>query len=291
MKRVKIIIYAAVIMVALLACEVAGISVDFGGGGSDSGSASTGASVEAGIDSPASGANLPMGEIDISYHASSSDGVAAVELSINGEVVNSVATPGSEQKVVALEFTWKPDVSGSHTIRVRAQNNAGMWSDYSAATVNITGGQQQEEVVQVPAEPKEPEATKTPEPTEEPDEITLFDIKHDKDKFYYGNNTCGSHEITISVRVTKPEDVYQVVLFTRFADRESAGFTKWDSGHAMSKKSDDLYSITLTSTNIANYNTFEFTVMRYQLVVQDKDGNRDVRTEVFEDILMEVCTS
>jgi hypothetical protein len=289
MKRIRIIIYAAVILIALSACEFAGITIDFGGG-SDSGGASAGTTVEAGIDSPASGASLPMGEIDISYHASSSDGVAAVELSINGEVVNSVATPGSEQKVVALEYTWKPEVSGSHTIRVRAQNNAGSWSDYSAATVSVTGGQQ-EEVVQVPAEPKEPEATKTPKPTATPDKITLFDIKHDKDTFYYGNNTCGSHEITISARVTNPDDVFQVVIFTRFADRESAGFTKWDSGHAMSKKSDDLYSITLTSTKITNYNAYEFAVMRYQLVVQDKDGNRDVRTEVLEDILLEVCTS
>ena len=32
--------------------------------------------------------------------------------------------------------------------------------------------------------------------------MTIFDIKHDKDKFYYGGGTCGSKEITISADKT-----------------------------------------------------------------------------------------
>lgn len=290
MKRIKVLIYIVIVLTLVSACEFAGISIDFGGGGSDTSSQTT--TLEAGIDSPANGASLPMAPVEIAYHASSSDGVAAVELSINGEVVSSIATPGSEQKVAALEYTWQPVVSGSHTIRVRTQNNTGAWSDYSAATVSIEGGHAAVEIVEGESEkPKEPEAIKTPEATATPDGITLFDMEHDKDKFYYGNNGCGSHEVTISARVTNPDDVYQLVLFTRFADKESAGYTKWDSGHAMSKKGDDLYSITLTSTKITNYNAYEFAVMRYQIVVQDKDGNRDVRTEVLEDIHLEVCTN
>lgn len=283
MKRVLTLVYILVVLSVLMACEFAGVSIDFGGGEDSTESQSV--TLEAAVDSPTDGASLPMESVNIAYHASSSDGVAAVELSINGEVVSSIATPGSEQKVAAMEYTWQPTVSGSHTIRVRAQSNAGTWSSYSAVTVNIEEEEVVEEVVQ------EPEPTETPEPTATPEGITLFDIKHDKDIFYYGNNTCGSHELTISARVTDPDDVFQVVLFISFIDLESSGYTKWDSGHAMSKKDDDLYSITLTSTKITNYNAFEFAVMKYQIVVEDKDGNRDVRTDPMTDITLEVCTS
>jgi hypothetical protein len=249
-----------------------------------------------GIDSPANGTTFPMGSVNIAYHASSSDGVAAIELSIDGSVVSSMASPGSNQQVMALQYTWQPTTSGSHTIRVRAQNTKNAWSDYAAATVTIESAQAAEPTKEPTKEPTQApqatlEPTNAPEATATAEGITLVDIKHDKDKFYYGNNSCGSHEITISTRVTDPEDVYQVVIFTRFADLESSAYTKWDSGHAMSKKSKDTYSITMTSTKIKNYNAYEFAIMRYQIVVEDKDGNRDVRSDVLQDIRLEVCTS
>jgi hypothetical protein len=289
MKRIRILAYILIILSVSLACEFAGVTIDFGG--SESSSEPAAAPIEAGIDSPANGASLPMGAVDISYHASSTDGVSAVELSINGEVVSSIATPGSDQKVVALKYTWQPTLSGSHTIRVRAQNTAGAWSDYSAATVSILAAQNPQAAEPATAEPaaEEPKPTKTPEPTSTPEGVNFFDIKHDKSKVYYGGNSCGSHEITISTRVTNPDDVYVVVLFIRFADKESAAYTKWDSGRAMSKKDDDLYSVTLTAEKIPNYNAYEFAVLRYQMVAQDKDGNSIARTEVMEDLNLEVC--
>lgn len=286
MRRMKYLIYIVLILSIVLGCEFAGISIDFGGGDSSSGAASESIALEAGVDSPANGANLPMAPVEIAYHASSSNGVAAVELSINGEVVSSIATPGSDQKLVALKYTWQPTVSGSHTIRVRAQSTAGGWSDYSAATVNVEGGQK-EEAPQVEKEEEKP--TKKPEPTDTPEGVEFFDIKHDKDKIYYGNNACGSHELTISTRVTNPDDVYVVVLFIRFADKESAGYTKWDSGRAMSNKGGDLYSVTLTGEKLPNYNAYEFAVLRYQIVAQDKAGNSIARTEVMEDLNLEFC--
>ena len=287
MKRMKYLVYILLILTIVSGCEFAGVSIDFGGGDSDSGSgASEAFTLEAGIDSPVAGATLPMGPVEISYHASSSDGVAAVELSINGEVASSIATPGSEQKVVAMKYTWQPTVSGSHTIRVRAQSAAGGWSDYYAATVNIQGEQPQQQPQQ---EVEKEEPTKTPEPTATPDEISLFDIKHDKDKFYYGSNACGSHEMTISTRATKAEDIFQILLCLGFDDKESAGYTKLDKCFSLAKKGDDLYSITLTSEKIPEYNKFEFMVMKYQLIVVDVDDNTKIRTEVMRDIDLDFC--
>ncbi|BBB47089.1 hypothetical protein Pelsub_P0316 [Pelolinea submarina] len=273
----------------LISCDFGGFTVDFGNG--DSSSQAAAVPVEAGIDSPANGSTLAMGSVDISYHASSTEGVSAVELSIDGNVVSSIATPGSDQKVVALKYTWQPTQSGSHTIGVRAQNTAGTWSDYVTTMVSIAAAEEPQAAEPQAAVENTPEPTITPkvEATATPDVLTIFDIKHDKTKFYYGSNKCGSHELTISARVTQPEDVYALILFIRFADKESAAFTKWDSGRAMSKKSGDLYSVTLTSTKVTNYNAYEFAVMRYQIVAQDKAGNSIARTEVMEDLNIEVC--
>ena len=119
--------------------------------------------------------------------------------------------------------------------------------------------------------------------------MTIYDVKYDKDKFFYGGGGCGSREITISAKVTKPEDVFSVVLFIRFYDTEDGGTSKWDGGHAMSKKSDGTYSITLASSNITNYNLYDFAVMNYQMVATDKNRNNLARTEVFKNIALNVC--
>jgi hypothetical protein len=289
MKRMKLLAILSMVMLVLISCDFGGFTVDFGNG--DSSSPAAAVPVEAGIDSPANGSTLAMGSVDISYHASSTEGVSAVELSIDGNVVSSIATPGSDQKVVALKYTWQPTQSGSHTIGVRAQNTAGAWSDYFTAMISIEAAEEPQAAEPQAVVEDTPEPTITPkvEATATPDVLTIFDIKHDKTKFYYGSNKCGSHELTISARVTQPEDVYALILFIRFADKESAAFTKWDSGRAMSKKSDDLYSVTLTSTKVTNYNAYEFAVMRYQIVAQDKAGNSIARTEVMEDLNIEVC--
>jgi hypothetical protein len=140
MKRIKIIVSALILLLIIIACDIGNVSIDLGSSG-ESGQPQA-QPVEAGIDSPSNGSTLPMGPIEIAYHATSTEGVSAIELSINGEVVNSFASPDSDQKVIALKYTWQPSVPGSHTIRVRAQNSAGAWSNFSDATVNIEGSQQ-----------------------------------------------------------------------------------------------------------------------------------------------------
>ena len=80
--------------------------------------------------------------------------------------------------------------------------------------------------------------------------MTIYDVKYELDRFYYGDASCGSREITISAKVARPEEVFSVVLFNRFFDNEGGSTSKWDAGHAMSKKSDGTYSITLASNKL-----------------------------------------
>lgn len=281
MKSIKIIVGVLILLLVIIACDIGNLSIDLGSGGG--GSQPQAGYVETGIDSPSNGATLPMDSIEISYHATSTEGVSAIELSVNGEVVSSIASPDSSQKVVALKYSWQPGVSGSHTIRVRAQNSAGAWSDFSAVTVNIEGGQQVQQQQDSPSEPDDPSPTATPE------EMTIYNIEHNLDKFYYGGGTCGSREITISADVTHADDAYAAILFIRFWDNEGEGLTKWDTGRALVRKADEHFSITMFSEDIPNYNAYEFAVMYYQIVMQDKPGNHLARTEVFKKLLIERC--
>lgn len=296
MKRAAFIFGVLFLVFTVLACDFAGITIDLGGNDNDSIKEPTAsqpqtAPVEAGIVAPSSGAVLQMGPVDIAYHASSLEGVSVVELSIDGAVVSSISSPDASQKVVALRYIWNPPASGSHILQVRAQNKAGAWSDFATAAVTIQGAQPptEQQQQQAPQATSTPEPTRTPGPTATPDKVTIYDVKHDKDKFFYGGGGCGSREITISAKVTLPEKVFSMVLFNRFFDNESGGTSKWDAGHAMSKKSDGSYSITLASNKITNYNMYEFAVMNYQIVATDKNRNNLTRTEVFKDIQLNVC--
>lgn len=288
------------LLIILLACEFAGFNIDLfgnGGGGGDSGgsSGSSGAAVEAGVDSPGNNATVPMGPVEVAYHASSADGIAMVELSIDGAVVSSIPAPTSNEKVMALKYAWTPANAGSHTIRVRAQSNGGDWSDYYGVMVTVQASQPAPQAQQPPAQvqPQQPQPqpqapTNTPEPTPTPKDMQVYDVKFDKEIFYYGGGGC-NREITVSAKVTQPEKAYAVILFTRFWDKEGGGLSKWDSGRAMSRKSEGEYSVTLFSEKIPNYNQFEFSIMYVQIKVQDKSGNILAGTDVIKEVTLQVC--
>jgi len=285
-KKVSYIVFLFLLFI-VLACDIGPVSIDLGIGGE--GSKSSSGQIDVGVDSPSNGATLPLRPVDISYHATSTEGLSAVELSINGGVVNTFANPDSTQKVIALSYSWQPSTGGRHTIRVRAMDSKGVWSDYSASTLNIEADQQPAKQENSEPATAAEKATDTPSPTATPDEMTIFNIKHDLDKFYYSGSSCGSREVTISADITHPDEAFAAILFIRFWDKEGGGLSNWDSGRAMGRKTDEHFSATLASNKIPNYNAFEFAVMYYQIVVQDKAGNRIARSEVIKELLLERC--
>lgn len=281
MKRMPILLTISTILLLILAC-----TINFGG------EAAAGADelpLEAVVDSPLEGNSLPEGSIQIKYHATAPDGIAAVELSINGEVVSNVASPEATQTIVALQYTWNPTLSGNHVIRVRAQGANGSWSGYGMVSVNIVG----EEPPAEEQQEQEPESEPEEEVPAEPEELAIINVQHDVNKFYYLNGTCGPKKITFTAEVNKPDEEYLLLIFTRFEDLEGGGLTKWDASHSMSKipSSEGKFTITLESEKLQNYNTFEIMLMHFQLVVQDKPGgSRIAATEVFKtEVRLERC--
>ena len=172
MKRAALIFGVLFLVLTVLACDFAGINVDLGGGADEPPASQPQiAPVEAGIDAPSSGTVLQMGPVDIAYHASSLEGVSVVELSIDGAVVSSIASPDSSTKVVALRYTWNPPSAGSHTLQVRAQNKSGAWSNLVTSAITIQGAQptrcsQQQQAPQAPTPLNQPKnLNQPPRPT------------------------------------------------------------------------------------------------------------------------------
>jgi hypothetical protein len=235
--------------------------------------------VNVGIESPASGDSFPLGPVTIVYSASSSDGIAEVELSVDDAVVMRVDE--INQSISVSEFTWTPDAPGAYTIRVRARSGENVWSDYEQITITIEQGPEPTATVAVP--------TVTPEPVATPDPFRIFDVKADRFTFYYGDDDCGPNEVTITAKVSDPGQVQGLVLFTRFADQESFETTNWDSGRSMSKFSDDTYRITLKASDLPNYNKYEFATLFYQIVATRSGGGEAGRTTIFKNVHLEIC--
>jgi len=284
-KRWKIFGLMLVLFLLLPACN---ITI---GSGTSSGDGNVALGVV--IDSPAQGAQFNMEPITIQYKATAPAGVAVVELTIDGYAINTYNTPDPSQQVVALQYSWTPTMAGSHIIRVRAQDSKGNWSSYTDVMVSVAEQQDQQPAAQDQA-PQQAQPTNTTAPVVAPATATpstpyVYNVDHDVNKFYYKNDTCGATRITISLQVSQPDKVWSVVIFTRFLDKEGEGQTKWDSGHAMSPKGDGVYSITLDSSKITNFDTYDFAVFRYQFVATDKDRNEVARSEVFEDVEYSIC--
>jgi hypothetical protein len=276
-RSVKIIAGAALLLF-LSACALVG--------GTQSGS---GNEFHVGIDSPSSGETLLMGPTEIVYFGSSSVGISRVELSINNEVVQSVSS-GDTQNISVLKYVWTPSEPGNFFIRVRAQNKRGVWSAIEEVSVNVVKAMIPTLEPAVTAEPtnaNQPAATNSPVTTPAP--AIIYDVNTDIFTFYYGDNSCGPNEITITARVNRPDDVKGLILFTRFADQESFETTGWDSGQAMTRKSDDTFKITLKANELDNYNKYEFATLFYQIVATNAGNNNIDRTVVFKDAHLEIC--
>lgn len=244
------------------------------------------------MDAPAQGSQAALGPMDIHYTATAPEGVAVVELNIDGYVVNSYTSPDPTQNTVALAYTWTPQMTGSHIIRVRVQDSKGTWSDYTDVMLTVTDAQSSaEDQSSQPAEQQsQPQPTETPVPTATPSAPYIYAVTHNVDKFYYKNSTCGPTKITISLKVSDPNKVWSVVIFSRFMDKEGEGQSKWDTGHAMAPQGNDgEYSITLDSSKLTNFDTYDYAVFRYQFVATDKNRNEVTRTDVYEDIEYSIC--
>jgi len=96
---------------------------------------------QAWIDAPLDGASLPLAPLEVVAHAAASDGVALVELSVDGAALSSAPPDDTAAALVSVRRAWQPEGPGNYTLRVRAQANGGAWSEAAQAVVTILGAE------------------------------------------------------------------------------------------------------------------------------------------------------
>jgi hypothetical protein len=281
----KVTLNVCSVLIALLLAGCGGVTVSLGGSGQAANQQTY--PLQAIIDTPVSGSTLAMGPVDIGYHATAQEGVAAVELSVDGTVISNLVTPDSKQPLVALKYTWQPAGGGTHTLRVRAQSSKGSWSNYAETTVNIQAPVQQQQQQQ--QNQQQQQQQQNPLPTNTPEEVQITSVNKTTNKFYWGLNSCGPVKMTLNIQVSNASSVFQVVVFNRMWSREGEGSGGWDGGYAMKPIGNGEYTFTYTETNARNPKGFDRAEFHYQFVVKGKGNVELSRSEVYKDILFDRC--
>ncbi len=108
--------------------------------------------------------------IDIVSHSTDPLNIAQVELSVNGQIVQTTPNSDAAQTLVVTRQQWSPPGPGNYTLTVRAQNSAGVWGDYAQAVVTIqdADAQPQPSPVASPLPVTIPSATSVTQPTAPP---------------------------------------------------------------------------------------------------------------------------
>lgn len=287
MKKVSLAIILILVMNIAAGCGGGGVTISLGGSQPETNQPTT--PLQAFIDTPASGANLAMVPIDIGYHATAQDGVAAVELSINGTVVSNLVTPDAKQPLVVLKYTWQPSVAGTHVLRVRAQSSKGAWSNYAEVSVNIQAPVQQTQQQQNQQQEQQQPQQQNPVPTNTPEGVQITRITKSTNKFYWGLNTCGPVKLTLEIQVEGAKDIFQVVVFNRLWSMEGEGSAGWDSGYAMKPLGNGVYTFTYTESNVRNPRGQDRSEFHYQFVVMGKNGVRLFKSDPYKDIIFNRC--
>ncbi len=115
------------------------------------------------FDDPLPGARLPLGTVDIVAHGADPDGVAAVELSVNGVVVESQDIAGGPTLATA-RFAWVATEPGPTDLKVRARDGGGGWGTPASVTVYF-GGPAPQPTTATPTASPEPTPSTVPTPT------------------------------------------------------------------------------------------------------------------------------
>ncbi len=130
--------------------------------------AASSASPLAWIDKPLDGSVFPMGQIEITSHAADPGGLAQVELRVNDQIHSVQASPDADLSLITLHQQWKPPAPGIYKLQIRAQNNAGVWSEFATVTV-IIGADRETTAAAVPTVTP----TRRPRPTAAPTSTPL----------------------------------------------------------------------------------------------------------------------
>jgi hypothetical protein len=105
---------------------------------------------------------LPPNPCQLVAHAASPLGIVLFELSINDNAPIQINSPDTESSLVTLSQDCGVSAPGTYELRLRAEDNAGAWSNFAETTVIIAGDEGEGQDITDTSQPVD--ATETPTP-------------------------------------------------------------------------------------------------------------------------------
>jgi hypothetical protein len=252
---------------------------------------SAGNQVRAWFDAPLPGTIYwPPNPCLIVAHASSPEGIARFVLFINGAEVAQIPSPDTTSTIVTLTTECNLVEPGEYQLKIRAQDNAGNWSEPVETSLIIPGVEEEPEafiptITTGPMARLTPTTTLTTTTTPQPGSATIERIS--TDLVYIGRTGCGPMDVTITARITAPKPIVTVMIFHRFLT--SGGETEFLTA-TLAPIGGGLYQVTLIpSEALGGSVPFDEATLQYQVIAQLSDGDTSVRTPLLGDIQVKAC--
>lgn len=102
-----------------------------------------------------------------------------------------------------------------------------------------------------------------------------------ENKIYWGG--CKHNEATITATVDDADEVASVIIFTRVKSETEEDYTPWTSGNVMLNNGNGVFSYRMIGSEVEGHNHYLRSVVYFQLVATDFDGNEIGRTKIFTD--------
>ena len=132
------------------------------------------AGAQAWIEYPAEGQTLPMGPVRLVVYATDAEGVAHIELRINGALLPGDAAQEQSfettRRLLRVDQQWTPDKEGKHILEARGLNTAGGYGepDFVQFCIGTCPGMVAPTATPSPSPSPSPSPAATPSPTPSP---------------------------------------------------------------------------------------------------------------------------
>ncbi len=256
------------------------------------------------FDAPLDGTSLRLAPYPVVIHTYDPGGVAQVEFSVNGVVLENLK-PSSSSGLSEIDYTWDPKTTGNFVLRARSQGQGGTWN--SEAQVSVTIGDftptlESSTTPTLPATlPPTPVVTFTPTwvnsftPTTVPSFTATpvpvgltFNANISTSQIYAGS--CGTNQVTIQAYVSNPSLITGVTLFLKLKNQSTGESTSWNEGDPMNSSGSGWYQRTVSATSIPGYDDYKNSWILYQFVATS-GGSIVGRSPVYSDIGLSTCAA
>jgi hypothetical protein len=298
MKRLSVVLWLAFLSLAISSCS----SASHAGAGSPT--PDQGPRVS--FSTPAAGATVPLGPVQVLLLSEDPLGTAQVEVLVNGESAAMIQSPDSTRSAVVIEYSWQPPALGKYVLQAHGQNTAGIWGAFVSLELTVvdSGAAVPRGTLTPPESATEtptaiiPTATGTETPlmvTTAPPTATHSGISlvwsFSYLRMYPNGGGCEPRQNGVIVIVSgiDKNEIGSVMIFFRPKKKDTDDLGTWSKALNLELLESGAYGRGFTSAHIANPIPFLPAIILHQFAISDKSKAIIYRSPVYQELFLATC--